>query len=152
MTIVQMHLQSHALQVKIQKSNLLHSKRLQDKSFFLGLKVLKIYSTCNDLTSYGIETIFDHCYGLTSFHFESFTGKKIASKVRREEYNGRPKLKGMMRGAKRANITVMTFIIKKRIDTELFIDRKQGLYIHKRDKETNQSDLLEVGKLKRRKK
>jgi len=32
----------------------------------------------------------------------------------------------------------MTFPIKKRIDTELFIDRNKGLYIQKGDKEKDQ--------------
>jgi len=32
----------------------------------------------------------------------------------------------------------MTFPIKKRINTELFIDRNKGLYIQKVDKETDQ--------------
>jgi len=31
----------------------------------------------------------------------------------------------------------MTFPIKKRINTELFIDRNKGLYIRKGDKETD---------------
>jgi len=36
------------------------------------------------------------------------------------------------------NIAVMTFPIKKRIITELFIDRNNGLYIQKGDKETGE--------------
>jgi len=39
-------------------------------------------------------------------------------------------------------ILVMTFPIKKRINTQLFIDRKQGLYIRKGDKETDQEKYL----------
>jgi len=34
------------------------------------------------------------------------------------------------------NIPVMTFAIKKSINTELFIDRKQGLYIQNDAKKT----------------
>jgi len=37
---------------------------------------------------------------------------------------------------------VMTFPIKKRINTELFIDKKQGLYIHMEGKETDQENIL----------
>jgi len=36
----------------------------------------------------------------------------------------------------------MTFPIKKRINTELFSDRKQGLYIQKGDKEKDQKNYL----------
>jgi len=45
----------------------------------------------------------------------------------------------------------LNFSIKKRIDAELFIDRKLGLYIQNEDKETDQEtnqDLTEEGKLK----
>jgi len=35
---------------------------------------------------------------------------------------------------------VMTFTIKKRINTELFIDRKRGLYLQNGDKETDQGN------------
>jgi len=45
---------------------------------------------------------------------------------------------------------VKTFPIKKRISTELSIDEKQGLYIHKGDKERIKkkclTDLLKEGK------
>jgi len=34
----------------------------------------------------------------------------------------------------------MTFTIKKRINTELFIDRKRGLYLQNGDKETDQGN------------
>jgi len=36
----------------------------------------------------------------------------------------------------------MAFRIKKRISTELFIERKPGLYIQKGDKETDQEKYL----------
>jgi len=39
------------------------------------------------------------------------------------------------------NIPMMTFSIKKRINTKVFIDRKQGLYIQKVDKETDQENI-----------
>jgi len=35
----------------------------------------------------------------------------------------------------------MTLSIKKRINAELFIDRKQGLYVQKGDKETDQENI-----------
>jgi len=35
----------------------------------------------------------------------------------------------------------MTYTIKKRIITELFIDKKQGLYMQKGDKETDQENI-----------
>jgi len=35
----------------------------------------------------------------------------------------------------------MTIPLKKRIDTGLFIDRKQGLYIRKGDKEIDQENI-----------
>jgi len=77
--------------------------------------------------------------------------KDLASKVHREEYNWRRKLRAMMRRAFWARIPVMTFPIKKRINTELFIDKKQGVYIQKGGKEMDQetSDLTGEGKLKR---
>jgi len=42
----------------------------------------------------------------------------------------------------------MTFPTKKRINTELFIDRQQGLYKHKGDKERIKkiTDLFEYGR------
>jgi len=45
---------------------------------------------------------------------------------------------------------VITFPIKKRSNTELSIDRNEGLYVQKGDKERIKkiSDLLEEGKLK----
>jgi len=36
---------------------------------------------------------------------------------------------------------VKTFPLKKRINTELFIDWKQGLYIQKGEKETDQGNI-----------
>jgi len=40
----------------------------------------------------------------------------------------------------------MTFPIKKKINTELFIDMKQGLYIQKGDKETDQENIGTLGR------
>jgi len=36
----------------------------------------------------------------------------------------------------------MTFLVKKRINTEMFIAGNKGLYIHKVDKETDQENIL----------
>jgi len=49
-----------------------------------------------------------------------------------------------------SEILVMAFPIKKRINTELFIDSNKGLFIQKGDKEwiNNISDLLEEGETK----
>jgi len=41
---------------------------------------------------------------------------------------------------------MMTFPIKKRINTDLFIDGKHELYIHKRLIKNSRSDLFERGK------
>jgi len=40
----------------------------------------------------------------------------------------------------------MTFPIKKRINTELFIDINKGLYIQKLDKETDQENIGPLGR------
>jgi len=66
----------------------------------------------------------------------------LESKARQEEKNQRQKLWAMKRWASWANIAVMTIPIKKRIINELFIDRKQGLYIQKGDKEMDRGKYL----------
>jgi len=43
------------------------------------------------------------------------------------------------------NIPVVTFSIEKRINTELFIDKKRGLYVYKMISR-KLSDLIEEGK------
>jgi len=60
-----------------------------------------------------------------------------ASQVRWEELKWRRELREMTRRVRWAKIAVMTFTNKKRINTELFIDRNKGLYIQKGDKETD---------------
>jgi len=54
-------------------------------------------------------------------------------------------LQALKRWEQWAKIPVMTFPIKKRINTELLIDRNQGLYIQKGDKETDQEKYLDKG-------
>jgi len=55
---------------------------------------------------------------------------------------GRRKLQAMTRWARWEKIRVMTFLMKKRINTELFIDKNKGLYIQKGDKETDRQKYL----------
>jgi len=59
----------------------------------------------------------------------------LSSTMCQEELNRSWKMQAMMRWARYAKNPVIPFPIKKRINTELFIDRKQGLYVQKGGKE-----------------
>jgi len=66
-------------------------------------------------------------------------GILLGNQVYREELKRRWKLR---RWARWAKIPGMTFPIKKRINTELFIDRNNRLFIQKGDKEMDQENIL----------
>jgi len=70
--------------------------------------------------------------------FHNYILHKLASKVHREVSDEGGNCKRGGDESEKLESQWMTFPIKKRINTELFIDRNKGVYIQKGYKETDQ--------------